>query len=81
MRTIKYFKFQDIHKLKKLYRTVDDIDLMVGLLLEKRAEGTLVGHTARCLIADGFYRYKTGDRFFYDVQGQPGSFTPGDCQS
>jgi len=50
---------------------------MVGLLLEKHSDGAIVGPTTQCLIADGFYRYKAGDRFFYDVQGQPGSFTDG----
>lgn len=50
---------------------------MVGLLLEKHGDGAIVGPTTRCLIADNFYRYKAGDRFFYDVQGQPGSFTKG----
>jgi len=64
-------------KLKKLYNSVNDIDLMVGLLLEKHSEGAIVGPTARCIIADGFYRFKAGDRFFYDVQGQPSSFTNG----
>ncbi|KAL4142192.1 hypothetical protein QTP88_004701 [Uroleucon formosanum] len=64
-----------IAQLKELYSSVNDIDLIVGLLLEKHSDGAIVGPTARCLIADGFYRYKAGDRFFYDVQGQPGSFT------
>lgn len=68
---------QDIKMLKELYHSVNDIDLIVGLLLEKICDGAIVGPTTRCLIADGFYRYKAGDRFFYDVQGQPGSFTPG----
>jgi hypothetical protein len=56
---------------------VNDIDLLVGLLLEKPSDGAMVGPTTRCIIADSFYRFKAGDRFFYDVQGQPGSFTPG----
>lgn len=47
------------------------------MLLEKLSDGAIVGPTARCLIADGFYRFKAGDRFFYDVKGQPGSFTTG----
>lgn len=64
--------------MKELYHSVHDIDLMVGLLLEKQSDDAIVGPTARCLIADGFYRYKVGDRFFYDVQGQPGSFTAGE---
>ncbi|VVC27283.1 Haem peroxidase,Haem peroxidase, animal type [Cinara cedri] len=67
---------KDINTLKELYHSVNDIDLMVGLLLEKLSDGAIVGPTAQCLIADGFYRFKVGDRFFYDVQGQPGSFTP-----
>ncbi|KAL4142196.1 hypothetical protein QTP88_004702 [Uroleucon formosanum] len=66
---------KDIIKLKELYNTVNDIDLMVGILLEKHSDGAIVGPTARCIIADGFYRFKAGDRFFYDVRGQPGSFT------
>ncbi|XP_025194619.1 peroxidase-like [Melanaphis sacchari] len=65
---------KDIMKLKELYNSVNDIDLMVGILLEKHSLGAIVGPTAQCIIADGFYRYKAGDRFFYDVQGQPGSF-------
>ncbi|XP_022169138.1 peroxidase-like [Myzus persicae] len=66
---------KDIMKLKELYNSVNDVDLMVGLLLEKHSDGAIVGPTARCIIADGFYRFKAGDRFFYDVQGQPNSFT------
>lgn len=65
--------------MKELYHSVDDIDLMAGIILEKKVDGGIMGPTARCLIADGFYRIKAGDRFFYDVQGQPGSFTPGKC--
>lgn len=56
---------------------MNDIDFIVGALLEMPAEGAKVGPTARCIIADNFNRYKIGDRFFYDVPGQPGSFTPG----
>jgi len=40
-------------------------------------EGSLVGPITRCILSDSFFRYKYGDRFFYDVQGQPGSFTQG----
>jgi len=40
-------------------------------------EGSMVGPTTRCILSDSFFRYKYGDRFFYDVQGQPGSFSQG----
>ncbi|XP_060842044.1 peroxidase-like [Rhopalosiphum padi] len=68
--------YEDIQKLKTLYSCVDDIDFIVGALLEMPAEGSKVGPTSQCIIADNFYRQKIGDRFFYDVRGQPGSFTP-----
>jgi len=37
----------------------------------------MFGPTGSCVIADSFYRFRNGDRFFYDVKGQPGSFTSG----
>jgi peroxidase len=40
-------------------------------------QGALVGKTFLCLIGDQFARLKLGDRYFYDLGGQPGSFTPG----
>lgn len=52
----------------------------VGALLEMPEEGSMVGPTTRCILSDSFFRYKYGDRFFYDVVGQPGSFTPGKIQ-
>lgn len=69
--------YQAIQTLKTLYATVNDVDLHVGALLEVPEEGSMVGPIARCIISDSFFRYKYGDRFFYDVQGQPGSFTQG----
>lgn len=53
------------------------MDLLVGCLLEPMVDDSMVGETTRCVLADGFYRLRYGDRFFCDVEGQPGSFTPG----
>lgn len=63
--------------MKTLYSTVHDVDYIVGALLETPENGSMVGPSTACVIGDGFYRFKAGDRFFYDVQGQPGSFTEG----
>lgn len=52
-----------------------DIDLLVGALLEAPVDGGTVGPTAQCILADVFYRVRFADRFFCDVQGQPGSFS------
>ncbi|KAE9538939.1 hypothetical protein AGLY_005521 [Aphis glycines] len=65
----------DIGLLKLFYDSVEDIDLVVGALLEPNVEGGMVGETARCIIADAFLRIRYGDRYFCDVPDQPGSFT------
>ncbi|VVC34718.1 Haem peroxidase,Haem peroxidase, animal type [Cinara cedri] len=66
---------EKIDLLKTFYSTVDDVDYYVGILLENKHNGSMVGPTGSCVIADSFYRFRNGDRFFYDVQNQPGSFT------
>ena len=55
---------------------MDDIDLYIGSLFETQIPGALVGPTALCIISDQFKKIKNGDRFFYDIGGQPNSFTP-----
>jgi len=51
----------------------------VGALLEPPVDGGTVGPTAQCIIADVFYRIRYGDRFFFDVQNQLGSYSLGMC--
>eukprot|EP00102_Acyrthosiphon_pisum_P024336 XP_016661546.1 PREDICTED: peroxidase mlt-7-like [Acyrthosiphon pisum] len=59
-------------RLLKLYKTWNDIDLLVGALLEKHADDAMVGPTMRCIIREQFVRTRIADRYFYDV---PGVFT------
>ena len=68
--------FQNIRRLKKAYKNVDDIDLYVGMIMEDATDGP-IGDTFRCLIVDVFSRMRYGDRYFYDNFGQAGSFTGG----
>ena len=67
---------QNIRKLKLLYSKVEDIDLFLGGLLEQpsKAGRAIVGDTFLCIIGDQFARLKRGDRFFYDLGNQSGSF-------
>ena len=57
---------------------MDDIDLYIGMTLEQPSQnGALVGDTFLCLIGDQFARLRSGDRFFYDLGHQSGSFSLG----
>ncbi|XP_025408382.1 peroxidase-like isoform X2 [Sipha flava] len=65
----------DIYDLEKLYSSVDDVDFLVGALLETPETDALVGNTSRCIIGDFFYRSRVGDRFFYDGKNLPKQFS------
>ena len=61
--------------MQGLYESVEDIDLYTGLTQETpEADDGMVSRTFRCLIHDQFARLKKGDRYFYDLEGQGGSF-------
>lgn len=68
---------KDIVLLQKFFPNVGDVDLIVGSLLENRIDDALIGETTRCILSEGFYRLRYSDRFFCDVEGQPGSFSQG----
>ena len=55
------YKFSDLsnvmtrkqrRSLKSVYKHVDDIDLFVGGLMEKKMPGSMLGQTFTCIIAD-----------------------------
>lgn len=60
-------------RVAALYRSVDDIDLYVGGLMEAPAEDSLLGQTFSCIIAEQFLRLRNSDRHFYL---NPSTFTP-----
>ncbi|XP_046649809.1 peroxidase-like [Daphnia pulicaria] len=70
---------ENIDLLRAAYKSVDDIDLYIGALLENHLtvyqSGALMGPIALCITANQFQRTKNGDRYFYDIGGQPHSFT------
>ncbi len=67
-----------ISKLESNYESVDDVDLFVGMFLERpEHQDAIVGRTFLCLIGDTFGRLKKGDRYFYDLGSQPEPFTRG----
>jgi len=68
---------QVVGQLKTLYASANDVDLYVGAMAERPAEGALVGPTFRCLLAKQLGDTRRSDRYFYDLQQQPGSFSSG----
>ncbi|XP_040566989.1 salivary peroxidase/catechol oxidase [Lepeophtheirus salmonis] len=64
-----------IAQLKSIYKSVDDIDLFIGMTLEDKFRDAFIGRTFLCIISDQFARLKKGDRYFYDLSNQAGSFT------
>ncbi|XP_043244328.1 peroxidase-like isoform X3 [Amphibalanus amphitrite] len=64
-----------VDRMRSIYRSVDDIDLFPAGIAERPVPGALLGHTFLCIVGDQFARLKKGDRFFYDLGGQPHSFT------
>uniref|UniRef100_A0A0P5PNQ9 Chorion peroxidase n=1 Tax=Daphnia magna TaxID=35525 RepID=A0A0P5PNQ9_9CRUS len=70
-----------VEKIKYLYKSVDDVDLFIGVLGEWAIKGGIVGPVTSCIMADQFARLKDGDRFFYEHGGQSHSFTPAQLDS
>ena len=51
-----------VERMAAVYRSVDDIDLYVGGLVESHLPGSMLGPVFSCIIADQFARLKEGDR-------------------
>ncbi|XP_066998019.2 peroxidase [Anabrus simplex] len=64
-----------VRNMKTLYEDPNDVDLFIGGFLETPVRGALVGPTFRCIVGEQFYRFKFGDRFFYEFTDFHNSFT------
>ncbi|KAG5672828.1 hypothetical protein PVAND_002918 [Polypedilum vanderplanki] len=70
-----------ISQLRETYKTVYDIDLIVGAALEElesnnsSESNSLVGPTLQCIMLEQFYRWKAGDYYFYTHDLSEFSFT------
>ena len=64
-----------IAKLQEVYKDVKDVDLFTGGLAEIPNKGAAVGPTFGCLLGRQMYYYKRGDRYWYENDIPPSSFT------
>jgi len=55
------------NEMKYLYNSPDDIDLFTGLMSEYSVDDGVVGHTAACILGDGFHDWRFGDRWWYET--------------
>eukprot|EP00096_Caligus_rogercresseyi_P003240 TRINITY_DN1596_c0_g1_i2.p1 TRINITY_DN1596_c0_g1~~TRINITY_DN1596_c0_g1_i2.p1 ORF type:complete len:496 (-),score=83.22 TRINITY_DN1596_c0_g1_i2:208-1695(-) len=66
-----------VPRLQQIYEDVDDVDVFLGGVLERKAGDALIGETFQCLVGDQFKKLKFGDRLWYEEEG---IFTQGQVQ-
>ncbi|KAJ8926678.1 hypothetical protein NQ314_020927 [Rhamnusium bicolor] len=74
---LKGIKDEYVKALKYMYSRPDDIDLLVGALLETPIPGAVIGPTFNCLLKQQFQLLKETDRFWYENDLPPSSLTTG----
>ncbi|XP_067144092.1 uncharacterized protein [Centruroides vittatus] len=62
-------------RLAQIYNNVADIDLYTGGLAEIPLRGAMVGPTFSCLLGRQFHALRRGDRFWYENDIPPSSFS------
>ncbi|XP_061167630.1 peroxidasin-like [Saccostrea echinata] len=64
-----------IQKLKEIYKSPMDIDLLTGALTERKRMGTEIGPTFSCIVGLQFSELKKGDRFWFENPDPRTGFT------
>ncbi|KOX68884.1 Peroxidasin [Melipona quadrifasciata] len=62
--------------LESVYSQVEDIDLLLGGILETPRNGATVGPTFECLLKRQFVKMRNSDRFWYENDIPPSGMTP-----
>lgn len=64
-----------IERFKRIYPSVDDIDLFPGGMSERPLQGGLIGPTFACIIGIQFRQVRKCDRFWYETDDPNLRFT------
>ncbi|GAB6023025.1 hypothetical protein CHUAL_007116 [Chamberlinius hualienensis] len=71
----KYMDHDVVESLSEVYEDVEDIDLWVGGIAERREPGAVVGPVFACIIGKQFQHLLHGDRFWFERGDTEFSFT------
>ncbi|XP_053605825.1 peroxidase-like [Plodia interpunctella] len=66
---------EKVEALKKLYKTVDDVEMIPGIFSENPIPNTLIGTTLYCIIAKQLQLFRYSDRFWFERGDQFHSYT------
>ncbi|XP_058790188.1 uncharacterized protein LOC131663675 [Phymastichus coffea] len=69
-------KVNDVVLLQNIYLRVEDVDLIIGGMLEIPTEGAAVGPTFACLLREQLIKLRNSDRFWYENDIPPSSLKP-----
>ncbi|XP_037896424.1 peroxidase [Glossina fuscipes] len=73
----KEISLKKISILRRLYNSVDDVDLSVGGSLETHAAEAIFGPTFQCIVGKQFLKTRKADRFFFEHDNSFGGFNQG----
>ncbi|XP_034941467.1 uncharacterized protein [Chelonus insularis] len=71
----RFMSQEDALLLENIYGNIHNVDLLIGGILETPNRGAAVGPTFSCLLARQLYKLKNSDRFWYENDLPPSSFT------
>ncbi|XP_047026324.1 peroxidase-like [Helicoverpa zea] len=72
---IDVMEIEKVEALKKLYHSVDDVDLLAGIMSENDIQGIHVGPTLFCIMTKQLQIFRFSDRFWFERGDQLHSFT------
>ncbi|XP_063893993.1 peroxidase [Helicoverpa armigera] len=71
---IDVMEIEKVEALKKLYHSVDDVDLLAGVMSENDIQGIHVGPTLFCIMTKQLQIFRFSDRFWFERGDQLHSF-------
>ncbi|KAM3960585.1 peroxidase-like [Aphomia sociella] len=71
----KWMPVDQVNAIRMNYESVDDVDLMAGIIAERPMPDVLVGPTLACIMTEQLLRWRRADRFWYESPKRPMPFT------